>query len=82
MQVPSIHNNSTDKQELFYGYHTAMIAVETAIEAIQDAAPHPRDYYVQEAGSFRSALHEHMERLNKLYQIKGELSLIIIAIQP
>ena len=47
MMVPTVHLNGTSKCELMRQVMGARIALHTAIDALQQACPNGRDYYVQ-----------------------------------
>lgn len=73
MILPTIHLNGTSKNNLFDGYVTALLAVEAAIDAVAQAAPHGRDYYPQGDHALRQAQAEHQDRLRRLNAISEEL---------
>jgi hypothetical protein len=79
MRKPTIHLNGTDAQSLFDGYYEALQAVQTAQAKLMRAAPHGRDYYVQEPtpgigkDAINEALDEHLQRLQWLENIERDL---------
>ena len=70
---PSIHLNGTSGKELLESYRKAGDAVQDAIEAHNESAPHSRDYYVQSSEAFIFAQHEHVARGRKLQEVLAEL---------
>lgn len=79
--APTVHLNGTDRDSLLGQLRAAHDAVDTAISALSQAAPHGRDYYVQsdgEDGGGRSAIEraisEHRNRLARLESVQAELA--------
>jgi hypothetical protein len=77
MQVPTIHLNGTSRSELLREAQAAHAAVEAAINAVRDMTVHGRDYYVQPraglASPYTIAVHEHEQRLQRLFELQNEL---------
>lgn len=73
LAAPRVHLNGTSQDELLDQLCRACDAVRAAEAALCSAAPNARDYYVQEADSFRIAQNQHFERLNKLRIVREEL---------
>ncbi len=73
MQIPTIHLNGTSRDSLREGLMTAYTAVRTAIDAVCDAAPHGRDYYVQGPDAYTKARAEHDSRLARLKSVQDEI---------
>ena len=63
LTLPTVHLNGTSRDGLLEGYIAAMDAIRLAMKALQSAAPHPRDYYVQSNMSAHLARDEHFTRL-------------------
>jgi len=72
MQLPILHLNGTSKEYLSSKYHTAGSAVDAAIKALAETAPHGRDYY-PEPGAYERAQAEHESRMKRLHDIYEEL---------
>jgi hypothetical protein len=73
MTKPTIHSNGTSAQSLALQYSEARVAVETALEAMQNAAPNGRDYYVQGAEALDAAIDEHRVRCATLRVLVRDL---------
>lgn len=80
LMVPTIHPNGTSRDYLLESYKHAADAVRDAIIALDEAAPHGRDYYPQGQGAIDHAIEEHRERLMKLADVISELEQIAQAI--
>lgn len=80
MRVPSVHLNGTSKDELIRQLEEAGLAIRDAIEKLQGAAPHGRDYYVQDTttkeNAYREAAEEHRSRLVRMKSVLEEVVLI------
>lgn len=74
MAVPTVHLNGTSKEGLLSPIKAAKSALRTAIEALEQAAPNARDYYVQGPDAYRVAEQEHVVRLTQLRLVQSELS--------
>jgi len=73
MTKPTIHLNGTSGKELLKSYRKAGDAVQDAIKAHNESAPHSRDYYVQSSEAYIFANHEHVARGRKLQEVLAEL---------
>jgi hypothetical protein len=80
MKIPTVHLNGTSLDDLLDLHWTARSAVMQAIDAVQKAAPHGRDFYPQDRHAFLIASGEHTERLRKLESVKQDLDVIIGAL--
>lgn len=80
LAVPTIHLNGTSQQELENQLREAASAVAKAVEKLCQAAPHGRDYYVQEPDGFQQARAEHRARVERLESVGQELMQIYEAI--
>lgn len=81
MIAPIVHYNGTSQAELLRQLETAWSAVDAAIEALCQAAPNARDYYVQSSSeAFDQALTEHRGRLARLQAVADELGTLQIAV--
>jgi hypothetical protein len=71
--LPSVHLNGTSKGELEAQYRSMHEGISVAIKELSEAAPHPRDYYVQGDGAFDAARAKHRERVNRLNELLQEI---------
>lgn len=76
MQLPQINLNGTGGVQLMEQYLLARKAVQDAIEAVAEAAPHGRDYQTLPPGSAHKAMEEHVDRMNRLRSVHNELEAI------
>lgn len=75
--APRVHLNGTSRAALEEGLQVAIRALGHAREAMQDAAPNARDYYVQGDGAFKRAVHEHGDRLTRVLDVEREMHAIL-----
>lgn len=80
MMLPTVHLNGTSKAELMRQFGGAIDAIRTAQDAIGDASPNARDYYVQGENAFSRACAEHRARASRLADIRREYESILDAI--
>jgi hypothetical protein len=73
---PTIHLNGSSATALIEGYAHAAIAVQNAITALDNIEFHRRDYYVQPAGNWQTAVNEMVDRYTRLLSVKAELDAI------
>lgn len=73
MKTPTIHLNGTARSQLQEQYDRAYRALTEAVQALNDAGPNARDYYVQEVGAYGVACREHEARLAALAQVRDDL---------
>jgi len=74
MMLPTIHLNGTSGADLQDQVTDAMLALHTAMKALQAAGPHGRDYYVQQdVTAFAQAQQQHWDRLAKLEAVQADL---------
>lgn len=80
--TPTIHLNGTSGEELLKGYNKAALALGEALIALQDAFPHPRDYYPQHRdtdatgalpGAFQQAAQEMRLRIECVRKVRDEI---------
>ncbi|HZU91403.1 MAG TPA: hypothetical protein VE993_19280 [Stellaceae bacterium] len=74
MMVPTIHLNGTSRDELLRQILEAKEAICKAVEALANAAPNMRDYYVQGPDAFPAARREHEKRMHRLADCIHELN--------
>ncbi len=73
MMKPTIHLNGTSLASLQAENEKARYALMSAREALMDAAPNARDYYLQGPAAFGIASGEHLDRLNAIRKALREL---------
>ena len=74
MMFPTVHLNGTAGADLQDRVTDAMLALHTAIKALQAAGPNGRDYYVQrDVTAFAQAQQQHEDRLARLESVQVEL---------
>jgi len=76
LTLPTVHINGSSRDSLLEDYMAAMDSIRLAMKAVQAAAPHPRDYYVQSNMSAHLARDEHVTRLARLRETLDELNTI------
>lgn len=81
MLLPTIHSNGTAGEVLLDQYTAATEAVRKAIDAICDAGPNARDYYVQGPDASLAAQREHEARVKALKVVRDELATITKGLQ-
>ena len=79
--IPTVHMNGTAGEVLLDQYTAAAEAVRKAIDALCDAGPNARDYYVQGPDAALAAQREHEARLASLKRVRNELAAIVEGIQ-
>jgi hypothetical protein len=78
--VPTVHLNGTSKETLMDQITDAAQALRLAMEAIREAAPNARDYYVQGPNAFQEVQRQHCARINRLADVYTEYMEIAEAI--
>jgi hypothetical protein len=81
LKVPTVHLNGTSKEALIEQCRIASDAMLAAMRALQDAAPNPRDFYVQEGDAFKTAQSQHAERVKALHAVHQDICAIMGAIE-
>lgn len=81
MLVPTVHGNGTTGEVLRDQYMAAVDAVRKAIDAVCDAGPNSRDYYVQGPDAGLAAQREHEARVKALKTVRDDLFAIVEGIQ-
>ena len=76
MIFPIVHFNGSGKKRLLENYEAAANAVQKAIDALQEAAPHGRDYYTIDDNAINEAIKDHKERRRKLQEVFDDLAFI------
>lgn len=81
MIVPTVHLNGTSKDELLRQVRDAVKALKPAIDALIEAGPNGRDYYLAGPDALREAQNEHHLRLSRLRSVREELEGLYEAIE-
>jgi ABC-type transporter lipoprotein component MlaA len=80
--VPAVNMNGTVADELVELRRNAFDALGEAIEKVQAAMPHGRDYQTkQDKGAYQAARDIYTERLRQLEKMKREIMEEAMAIQ-
>lgn len=82
LAIPTVHLNGTSADGLLEQLCDACNAIRDAEAALREAAPHGRDYYLQEPAlnQFQVAQTQHFARLVKLAEVRAELEQIAEAV--
>lgn len=78
LTLPTIHMNGTGGLALTTSYVAAMDALRVAREALQQTAPHGRDYYPQGDDAFKRAAEEHRNRVAAIISIMSQLETLAL----
>ena len=78
LTYPSIHMNGTSAKSLIEGYVAGYEAIGQAIHALQNNAPHGRDYYPQGDEAYKKAREEHEARVSHLLAVQDEIQEICL----
>jgi DNA-binding LacI/PurR family transcriptional regulator len=81
MMIPTVHLNGTTGEILRDQHITAAEAVQQAIDALCEAGPHSRDFYVQGPDAGLAAQREHESCMKRLKDVRDELRTIAEGIQ-
>lgn len=81
MMIPTVHLNGSAGETLLSQNTNALEAVRKAIDALCDAGPNSRDYYVQGPDAGLAAQREHESRVASLKRVRDELAAIVDGIQ-
>jgi hypothetical protein len=76
LMIPSVHMNGTSRKDLLQQLEHASRAIGEAMEALREACPHDRDYYVQGPTAGPAAREQHRNRLRKLGAVQAEIETI------
>lgn len=79
--IPTLHLNGTGINGFRDGLVKVHSTLRNAIEALCQAAPHGRDYYVQGPDAYNVARKEHDARVEKLTSVLREITEIWEGIQ-
>jgi hypothetical protein len=78
---PSVHLNGTSRGSLIEQQHDVWEAANKLMVALSEAAPHGRDYYVQEGNPLTQAQEEHRARVRQVQTIMDDSENTIIKLQ-
>lgn len=81
MILPTIHFNGTSTEDLLQKFENAARLLDEAMDAIQSAAPHGRDYLLQGTEAFSKAQAEHIARLAALSKVHEDIEKLAWHIQ-
>lgn len=80
MQLPIVNVNGTSRSELLEQHQLVARHIRHAMEALQEACPHGRDYQTLGGDKATQALHraldEHSNRLLALRQVLAQIETI------
>jgi len=79
--IPTVHMNGTAGEDLLDQYAGAVETLREAIDAVCDAGPNARDYYVQGADAALAAQREHETRVAAIKRVRDDLAAIVEGIQ-
>jgi hypothetical protein len=79
--TPTVHLNGTSKNTLVENLLAAFKAGEVFQDALVEARPNARDYYVAGPEAFPKAVAEHNARLVKVAEMLRDLQAIALAVQ-
>jgi hypothetical protein len=78
--TPYVNLNGTAREALVDAYVNAAGAVVSALTALAETAPHPRDYQTAPAGRYELARAEHEARVNALASVREDLTALAEAV--
>ena len=81
MALPTVHLNGTSREELVSLRLDAVDAIRQAVVALRKAAPHARDYYVQDPNTYQAAREVWEARQDRLEDVAEELRSEALEIQ-
>lgn len=73
---PVVNLNGTSRDELVAQNEAARVAVRAALEAVNAAAPHGRDYQTAAPGRYQLARAQHKARVTALQELQFELTML------
>jgi hypothetical protein len=73
VKIPTVHLNGTSGESLEERAFSAVQAVSSAIDAMCEAGPNARDYYMQGDTAAFDAQREHEDRVKRLKMVRDEL---------
>lgn len=79
--IPTIHLNGTSRDHLIGQQNQIVEAARALYDALRDATPHARDYYVSNEHSIEQALEQHRAICKTVAEIEERAIQIAVAIQ-
>lgn len=76
LSLPLSHLNGSGVKNLMEPLIKAIRALDQAQDALAEATPHGRDYYIGPPDAYQRARDEHQDRRRVLEQVKEELEFI------
>lgn len=73
LETPILHLNGTGAKQLLDQYRAAAETVGEALHRMQEAAPHPRDYYPKGDDSWKRAHAQHDTRCKQVRRVYDDL---------
>ena len=71
---PIVHLNGTSRKELMGQLERALTTLRSAEQALAEAAPHARDYYLYaDKNAIKYAQQNHQKRVDRLQSVRSEL---------
>lgn len=78
LTLPTVHLNGSGRQRLLDINQAALAAIDAALEALHEAAPHGRDYYVNpDPEAYSKAAVEHGARIDTLTKVRQDCETLI-----
>lgn len=81
MRVPTVHLNGSSGERLLDQAHDAVAALRVALDALCEAGPNARDFYVQGESAALEAQREHEARVKALRTVRDEMTKIRDGVQ-
>lgn len=78
MKAPTIHMNGTAASELANQWILVYHKANDTIDALKQAEPNGRDYYVQGAGAIGEALEDQMSLLRRVQGVADEAERVLL----
>lgn len=72
LTFPTVHLNGTGGERLLEQQRDVCQALHAALDALREASPNGRDYYVQGNDVFAQAAREHRARIEAIKMVLGE----------
>jgi len=73
VKIPTVHSNGTGFPTLMAQLNSVVVALEHALDAMSEATPHGRDYYVQGDNTINIARDDHANRRYKINDVLTEI---------
>ena len=80
LAIPTVHLGGSSADSLMEGLKDAATAVMIAHEALQNAGPNARDYYVQSPEAWTLAENQHRSRTEKIKSVYDDIVAIYEAV--